>query len=457
MNRYHYLFAVAAILIAWSCSTSKTGTDVSNNGLLEQLPHHIKLSWSTDPATSQAVSWRTRPSQKKSTLEYTVATASPFFEDEVQAIQAQTDTFRADDGLWYYHTVNLENLQPATTYSYRVGAENYWSEWSEFTTASGQEEPFSFLYFGDVQRFIHSKGSRALRQAVLDVPDAKFMIFAGDLIHRAAINTENWREFFPAGGWAFQHIPTIAAPGNHEHLWYPSEKKQREITPLWNMNFAFPHNGPEGMDGETFYVDYNNVRILSLNLCRTKPEEREAIYRWTEERLKEFTGDWVIATHHYHMESAARNRKPGIRYPELKALYEKYQVPLVLTGHEHLYARGRMEADYPVYVVSVAGPWMNAIRFEEWMERAGTSMQLFQEIQVSPQRLHFTAKTILGDVYDEFTITKEANGTMSFHQSEELGPESLVPPDNFEERYDKALVESYEADKMKYLKRPGRE
>lgn len=442
-------------LLIFSCTDKPTmeNSPEYNNSLLEQLPHHIKLTWASDPANSQAVSWRTRSYQAKSQLEYTKATASPFFEADIVTLPAVSDTFTAEDGTWNYHTVNIQNLEPNTRYSYRVGNGDYWSEWAEFTTATGKNEPFKFLYFGDVQRFIFSKGSRAIRQAILHNPDAKFMVFAGDLIHRSAVNAENWAEFFPAGGWVFENYPTIATPGNHEHKWYPDDKTTyEEITPIWNHSFAFPKNGPEGMDEQTYFIDYNNIRVISLNLV-FYAKHKEAILQWTEDRLKEFKGDWVIMTHHYHMEAAARNRNPGIRYPELKALYEKYQVPLVLTGHEHLYARGQMDGVFPVYAISVAGPWMNAIRFQDWMDRAGTSLQLFQEISVEPNQIHFVARTIMGEVYDEFWINKSSEGKMKVENNPNLGPESLEPPLNFEERYDKELVDSYEEDKAAFLNR----
>ena len=136
-----------------------------------------------------------------------------------------------------------------------------------------------------------------------------------------------------------------------------------------------------------------------------------------------------------------------------KELYEKYQVPLILTGHEHLYARGRMDDKFPVYVVSVAGPYQNAIQFGDWVERAGTSLQLFQEIEVSPREIHYMTKTVTGELYDEFTIQKDKKGQLIFLPNEELGPESLLPPESFEERYAKELVDSWEKDKSDYLNR----
>jgi hypothetical protein len=221
------------------------------------------------------------------------------------------------------------------------------------------------------------------------------------------------------------------------------------------MNFTFPQNGPKGHEEETYYVDYNNIRIISLNMCRypiDKPGTADMLV-WLEERLKEFKGDWVIVMHHYSMEEMARNRKGGVRFPEFKALYEKYNVPLVLTGHEHVYARGRMDKQMPVYVVSVSGPYQNALRFPNWVERAGSSQQLYQVIDVTPSSLRYVSKTVNGIVYDGFTIEKQTGGKLKFTADKQLPLESLLPPKDFETRYTKELVESYEADKQNYLQR----
>ena len=153
------------------------------------------------------------------------------------------------------------------------------------------------------------------------------------------------------------------------------------------------------------------------------------------------------------MSAVARNRGAKIRYPEFKALYEKYNVPLVLTGHEHAYARGKMGPRFPTYVVSVAGPYQNAVRFEEWMERVGASMQLFQEIYVTSDTLHYKSKTVLGDLYDEFVITKDEDGTLTMIENDSLPAESLIPTKDFERRYDKEEVETYDGDRAAYLSR----
>jgi hypothetical protein len=430
----------------------KRSNEVDNETAQPVLPHHINISWERDPSHTQTVTWRTDSARPESYLEYCKATASPFFHDKIRSVKASTVANRADDGSWHYHSVHLQDLEANSLYSYRVGMEESWSEWSEFRTAEGRSDPFSFLYFGDVQRDIHSLGSRIIRQAILDKPDARFLFFGGDMVHRGALNRQNWNDFFKAGGWIFQNYPILATPGNHEH---DNARSGIDLSDNWYLNFSFPTNGPEGHQEETYYLDYNNLRIISLNLCKFRyEEERYKMLHWLEDRLQEFEGDWIIVVHHYPMILCkARKDKPIIRFPEFKAMYERYNVPLVLTGHAHLYARGRIGGELPVYVISVAGPHQNAIYFDDWVERAGTSLQLFQEIDITPDTMHYVSKTHLGEVYDEFFIIKDKEREMRFIQYDGLGPESLIPPADFETRYDDEIVKSFESDRDRYLKK----
>ena len=66
--------------------------------------------------------------------------------------------------------------------------------------------------------------------------------------------------------------------------------------------FAFPDNGPEGVEGETaYYVDYQGARIVSLN----SSGDRDAQAEWLDRILAENPRDWVIVTHHHPIFSAS--------------------------------------------------------------------------------------------------------------------------------------------------------
>ena len=91
---------------------------------------------------------------------------------------------------------------------------------------------------------------------------------------------------------------------------------------------------------------------------------------------------------------------------------------MVLTGHDHTYARG-IASDFSakpsiVYVVSVSGPKSYEIGDKEWMEVKGSNVKLFQEISIDGNRLHFRAITANGKLLDEFKIKKKTNGKNKF-------------------------------------------
>jgi TPR repeat protein len=84
------------------------------------LPDRIVLTWSGDPATTQAVTWRTDPSVRRALAELAVANengrdlkGAPF--------PARTEAFVSDLGTAHYHRVEFTGLEPATLYAYRVG------------------------------------------------------------------------------------------------------------------------------------------------------------------------------------------------------------------------------------------------------------------------------------------------------------------------------------------------
>ena len=96
-----------------------------------------------------------------------------------------------------YHTVEFTGLKPNTRYSYRVGDGTNWNEWSDFTTAAADLQPFSFIYYGDAQNYIDSAVPRVFRQAFADRPQAKMIVDAGDLKDDAN-NEEQWGQWYKA-------------------------------------------------------------------------------------------------------------------------------------------------------------------------------------------------------------------------------------------------------------------
>ncbi len=171
------------------------------------MPDRIILTWTGDPAHSQAVNWRTDTSIAKALAQIAVAASGPEFIKKTTDVPAATSPFEGELGPAHYHSLNFTKLEPATKYVYRVGDGVNWSEWFQFTTASDKPEPFSFIYFGDAQNSVREHWSRVIREAHSDAPKARFMLHAGDLINTGNSDAE-WGEWFGAGALLNAMVPS---------------------------------------------------------------------------------------------------------------------------------------------------------------------------------------------------------------------------------------------------------
>lgn len=389
------------------------------------FPDRIVLTWTGDPATTQAVSWRTDSSVVSAMAEITDAHDTPGLHLTARQVPARTTPLKRENGLAHHHQAEFTGLRPNTLYAYRVQGGGTWSEWFHFRTAETGPSAFSFLYFGDAQNAVKSHVSRTIRAAYQDLPMARFMLHAGDLVNQREGNYDDeWGEWFDAGGWLNGMVPSIAAPGNHEYLYLTPEGEQRVLTPAWNALFNFPKHGPAGLEGSVYYVDYQGMRIIALNSYSALEVEGSAQRQaqWLEGVLRNNPNRWTIVTHHHPMFSVSQGRdNPPLR-DHWKPLYDKYGVDLVLQGHDHTYGRqhtnvaegttafeGEMGT---MYVVSVAGPKMYLVSDEaaKSMTRTAEDTQLYQLIHVDADRLRYEAFTVSGALYDAFELVRLGNG-----------------------------------------------
>ena len=81
-----------------------------------------------------------------------------------------------------FHTATFEGLTADTSYVYRVGDGETWSEWFEVRTAAETVGDFSFIVQGDAQNDNKAFTSRSFRAAFEARPYAQLAVHLGDLI-----------------------------------------------------------------------------------------------------------------------------------------------------------------------------------------------------------------------------------------------------------------------------------
>ena len=254
--------------------------------------------------------------------------------------------------------------------------------------------------------------SRTVRQAYRHDARADFMIHAGDLINSPNADDE-WRDWFYAGGWVHSMLPSIAVPGNHEYV-------RGKLSDFWTPQFEFPHNGLPQLPDTNYYIDYQGARIVALDSNRDRDEQAV----WLESVLKDNPNKWTFVTFHHPVFSTGKGRPNPGTTASWRPILEKYNVALVLQGHDHTYGRRNVatgvsainEATGTAYVVSVSGPKMYTVGDEakRTMQKTGERKQLYQIIRVNGDTVQYRAYLVTGELYDAFDLRKNADGTNTF-------------------------------------------
>ncbi|MCC5936115.1 MAG: metallophosphoesterase family protein [Lunatimonas sp.] len=388
------------------------------------MPDRVILNLSESPLNVLNVNWRTSVDQTEGVLEWSEATHSSSFFETIRSQQAKSEflSVRHETNSTieaYYHSAQMTDLVPGKVYVYRVGAGDHWSEWFQVSIPDPEKEGLSFLYLGDAQNGVRDHWSRLIRQAYKHFPDAAFSIHAGDLINRHNDDFE-WGEWFYAGGFIHATVPSMMTPGNHEY------GKDELLSPQWRPQFNLPLNGPKGLEETCYQINYPNLKLVSLNAeeIEESPYLKHQQVIWLDSILANDPRKWTVVTIHHPFYSTKANRDNADLRKHFKPIIDKYQVDLVLQGHDHAYGRGmigpsqhggidevKAEKEGTVYVVSMAGIKMYDAEDYPWMERKASKTQTYQVIHLSnDSKLQFEAYTIHGELYDAFELIKGPDG-----------------------------------------------
>ncbi|WP_156378902.1 fibronectin type III domain-containing protein [Microbacterium sp. Root61] len=439
------LITAGALAVAIGLSTMGGGVAVAAGGGLAPpaidpatvhrptaVPDRVILTPTVSPAISQSVTWRTSDAVTAPQAQW--APSGPSVISGAQTVAAASDV-AFDVSLGYrvaHHTATIEGLQPGTTYVYRVGDGETWSEWLEFTTAEESSGGFSFLVQGDAQNDNKAYTSRSFRAAFESRPYARLVVHAGDLIDTATSDAE-WGEWHEAAAFSNQYLNVVASTGNHEY--YPGP----DLSQHWQAQFEYPLNGPAGqatLNETVYYVDYQGVRFISLDSSQAMgAASRAAQTEWLDAVLEENPNQWSVVSFHHPIFSVTSGRDNAALRDAWLPIFEEHDVDLVVQGHDHAYGRGNLKANEqnlpegadpatshtgPAYLVSVAGPKMyvpDPAGANNWTDNdanlrvVGRDIQLFQTVDVTEDgRMHVEARTVDGAKYDAFTITKDDAG-----------------------------------------------
>ena len=278
---------------------------------------------------------------------------------EFAGTQAETPKYISADGVsvssaeegeaYYASKVSAEGVEENTTYYYQYFQNGEWSEAAKFTTQDF--DSFKALLFGDPQIGACSgqqssegdtmSGQLAARNdafnwnitlntALAANPDTNFLMTAGDQINTSK-NEYEYAGFLNAS--ALQNYALSTAIGNHDSS---------------NSNYSDHYNNPntglstEGatVAGTDYYYTYGNTLFIILDTNNYNCASHEAVMKKAVEENPD--AQWRVVMFHQDIYGAGDPHWDSdgmVLRTQLTPLMDKYDIDVVLQGHDHTYSR----------------------------------------------------------------------------------------------------------------------
>ncbi|MBO0854805.1 MAG: metallophosphoesterase family protein [Nocardia sp.] len=324
----------------------------------------LHVQFGADSAREAVISWHSTGPVRNPVVRF--GTAAAGFGTTVQArTRAYKDAASGTEV--HTHHARLTGLNPATDYIYAAGHDGTSPELGTWRTAPAGRTAFRFTSFGDqgtpsVGKLVDGHylndnlGSPFAGDVTAGVERLAplFNLVNGDLCYAnlATDRVRTWNDWWANNSRSARYRPWMPAPGNHEN-----EKGNGPIGyRAYQTYFTVPDSGAEELARGLWYsFTVGGMRLIALandDICYqdggntyVRGYSGGAQQRWLEAELSKARADrdidWVVVfMHQTAVSSATRSNGADRAIRELwLPLFDKYQVDLVLCGHEHHYER----------------------------------------------------------------------------------------------------------------------
>ena len=264
---------------------------------------------------------------------------------------------KIDDVTYYANKVTITELKENTTYYYQCLVDGKWTSVKKFKT--GDTSNFSFLYVGDpqigasrVQTTTESSEAQSadiaarndafswnktLTAAISDHSDVDFIVSAGDQINNTGDDNGQEREY--AGFLSadvLSNVPVAPTIGNHD-------SKFANYQNHFNVPNAYTEEQNATPAGNDYYYTYGDVLFIVLNTNNYNCADHEALIKKAEQAAP--NAKWKIVTFHHDIYGSGYDHSDSdgiVLRTQLTTLLDKYDIDVVLQGHDHTYSRSYM-------------------------------------------------------------------------------------------------------------------
>ncbi|MEG1684350.1 MAG: fibronectin type III domain-containing protein [Bacteroides sp.] len=330
-------------------------------------PYSINMTLNGDPKTQIGFSWYTNTTDVKGKVQliakvsameadFTGSTTlnleaniqnvtTNYVSSNNKEVTAATGIKVGETRSYTSHKVLASGLLPNTTYSYRLGNENAWSEIGTFTTAKTTKDAFSFIYITDTQANtadMFDISQKTVHAAKKLVPDARFVLCNGDFVESSgSSNSEwEWEQWFGTMQDIWMKYPIVAIQGNHDTSANNNFSKHFNTDNTYNQRTT---GAKTAMDGTVYSFVYGDALFMSINYEDWKATDYFASLKaWMREQVAAHPEvKWRIATYHKNMFTGSGSHQSDADAKAVRAamlpVFDELKIDLALQGHDHVY------------------------------------------------------------------------------------------------------------------------
>ncbi len=372
-------------------------------------------------------------------LEYTLDSDPNFINKTVIIPTCTADTFSNSEGLtknYYRCKVTLDNLNPNTRYMYRVGKNTYTSP-HYFLTAGNNS--FSFLHITDIHSYEPlpariQAANNVINKAIEYDSNLAFTLASGDLTAYGSYY-QQWVNLFDLN--SFEKHPLVSTPGNHDFYDKNGTTLLTKDTRFYNKVIFNPQNGAELTKNSTYYFVYNNALFISIDseTMAASSASLSAQQEWFKDVIKNNRKTFTIVYTHrpFYTGDGQNAGQASTMRQAWQKIFDSYGVDLVLSGHNHVYARTKpVHTSFDasknglgtIYItgtqlgdryVSEPGTPMSAVEVAKIGKIDGGSL-----INVYEDHLDIKFFNTAGDILDTHTIVSKESNINKTQQSNDI-------------------------------------
>lgn len=193
-----------------------------------------------------------------------------------------------------------------------------------------ESDTLNILILGDIHNNLTQSDWRNILSSH---PEIEAYAQLGDMLERPYEFYEQ-QLYHSLDSTGFEYLPIIATPGNHEY----TKGIFPKISNRWELQFENPKNGPYGFEGRSYYVDFNTIRLITIDTNGLNHlADFTRVLTWLNKVIMERSDAMKVVIMHHPVYSSAKGRQnPWIRLFFRNILSK---ADLVFSGHDHSYYR----------------------------------------------------------------------------------------------------------------------